>query len=85
MFRKAEQEVMNMAYNYNKLKGAIKEYYGTQENFAAHLGISTAALSARLNNKSKFSQDEIVKACELVHINPEDIASYFFTYKVQKN
>ena len=74
-----------MAYNYDKLRGAIKEHFGTQEKFAESMGMSIPALSARLNNKSKFSQDEIVKACELFHIMPEDIASYFFTYEIQKN
>lgn len=74
-----------MSYNYNKLRGAIKEVYGTQEAFANRMGMSNAALSQRLNNKSKFSQDEIVRACELCGIKPADIASYFFASEVQKS
>lgn len=74
-----------MYYNYNKLRGAIKEFYGTQEAFAKRMGMSNAALSQRLTNKSKFSQDEIIRACELCGIKPADIAAYFFASEVQKN
>lgn len=71
-----------MAFNYNKLRGRIREKYGTQEDFAKALGIGTVSLSYKLNNKSEWSQQEINKAVELLRIEDNDIVSYFFTEKV---
>ncbi|MGP2526459.1 DUF739 family protein [Acidaminococcus sp. LBK-2] len=67
-----------MSYEYSKLKGRIKEIFGTQEAFAAAMGMSSAALSARLNNVNNFSQAEIDLACKLLHIPDGEIRSYFF-------
>lgn len=74
-----------MAFDYNKLRGKIKEIYGTQDNFAAALGIGRVSLSQRLNNLLDFSQEEIHKSCDLLKIDKEDIPKYFFTLEVQKN
>lgn len=74
-----------MAYDYSRLKGSIKEHYVTQENFAAVMGMTEGALSARLNNKTRFKQDEIVRACEFLNINPADIGDYFFKRKIQES
>lgn len=74
-----------MAYDYSKLRGRIKEKFGTQENFATALKLSATALSQRLNNISKFTQDEIVLACQLLQIRDADAFDYFFTRKIQKN
>ena len=65
-------------YNYKKLRGRIKEYYDTQEKFADELGIGRVSLSQRLNNKLEFRQDEIKLAAELLEIQVERIAYYFF-------
>lgn len=67
-----------MSYDYSKLKGRIKEVFGTQEAFAAAMEMSSAALSARLNNVNNFSQAEIDLACQLLHIPDGEIRSYFF-------
>lgn len=67
-----------MSYEYSKLKGRIKEVFGTQEAFAAAMGMSSAVLSARLNNVNNFSQAEIDLACKLLHIPDGEIRSYFF-------
>lgn len=72
-----------LMYDYRKLRGKIKEYYDTQNAFAAALGISKSALSARLLSKTSFSQSEIIMSCELLHIEDSDIRVYFFTPKVQ--
>lgn len=71
-----------MAYDYRKLKGRIREIYGTQDNFAEKLGIGRVSLSKRLTNKLEFSQTEIKKSCELLNIEPENVSLYFFTLKV---
>lgn len=71
-------------FNYNKLRGKIREVFNTQAAFAEALGISSTSLSEKLNNKVEFSQKEIEKAVELLQIPKEDIPIYFFTLEVQK-
>lgn len=67
-----------MQWNYSKLRGKIKEIFGTQEAFAEALGIGRVSLSQRLNNLLEFTQDEMFKACELLKISTCDISDYFF-------
>lgn len=74
-----------MAFDYNKLRGKIKEIYGTQDKFAQKLGIGRVSLSQRLNNVLEFTQKEINDSCELLRINKEDVSQYFFSEKVQKH
>lgn len=71
-----------MIFEYNKLKGKIREVAGTQENFANMIGISTVSLSLRLNNKAFWSQDEINKSCEVLAIPDTEVSAYFFNQKV---
>ncbi|SFS08955.1 DUF739 family protein [Anaeromicropila populeti] len=65
-------------FYYNKLLGKIKEFYSTQEAFAAALGIGRVSLSQRLNNKIEFSQLEIYNATKLLNIEVADIPTYFY-------
>ena len=74
-----------MEFNYNKLRGKIKEVYGTQDSFAEALGIGRVSLSQRLNNSADFSNLEIFSACRLLGISQLEIAEYFFNPKVQKS
>lgn len=71
-----------MEFDYSKLRGRIKEVFGTQDNFADSLNMGRVSLSQRLTNKLEFSQSEIMKSCELLKFEPSEIPSYFFTYKV---
>lgn len=71
-----------MPYDYGKLRGRIKEKCGTQDKFSGQLGIGRVSLSQRLNNQLEFSQDEILKACDILDIERVDIPLYFFTTKV---
>ena len=73
-----------MEYNFQRLKGRIKEYYGNQDLFANELKISTTSLNNKLNNKTKFSYDEVQIMIDKLHINPTDINSIFFTKNVRK-
>jgi transcriptional regulator with XRE-family HTH domain len=75
---------MDMAFNYNKLRGRIVERFGTQSAFAKALGVSERTLSLKLNGKIYFAQDEIVLAAELLKISEPDIQIYFFTQEVQR-
>lgn len=70
--------------NYRKLKGRIVEFYENQRAFAKALGIDYTSLNARLNNKTQWKTDDIVKACELLEIPLEEAHIYFFTPKVEK-
>lgn len=71
-----------MEFDYSKLRGRIKEIFGTQDNFADSLNIGRVSLSQRLTGKLEFSQEEIMKSCELLKFDPAEIPSYFFTPKV---
>ena len=74
-----------MAFCYDKLKGRITEVCGTKQHFAELMGISKATMSAKINNKSEFTQPEIAKAIAILNLEKSDIPTYFFTFEVQKN
>lgn len=74
-----------MAFDYSKLRGKIKEVFGTQSAFAKAMGLSGVTLSAKLNNTVAFTQAEINKACSLLKIPLEFIPVYFFTEKVKNS
>lgn len=71
-----------MIYDYSKLKGRIKERCNTQDKFSEQLGISRTSLSQRLNNQLEFSQDEILRSCDVLGITRREIPVYFFVEKV---
>nr|DAJ63489.1 MAG TPA: Protein of unknown function (DUF739) [Caudoviricetes sp.] len=72
-----------MQFVYSKLRGRIREICGTDQHFAELMGVANATISAKLNNKSEFSQQEIFKAVEILNLDSSDISSYFFTPVVQ--
>lgn len=74
---------MAKEFDYSKLKGKIKEVYGTQKNFASAMLMSTVTLSAKLNNKISWTQAEMNLACDLLSIPYEFIPVIFFTEKVK--
>lgn len=71
-----------MAFDYARLKGRIIEKYGTQSNFVRAFGISENSFSLKMNNKSRFSSDDIIKMTEMLDIEKEEVGKYFFTLKV---
>lgn len=74
-----------MEFDYSKLKGKIKEIYGTQTEFANAIGLSFVSVSKKLNNLRQFKQSDIAKISRVLNIAEEDIPIYFFTPKVHKN
>jgi hypothetical protein len=68
--------------DYRKLRGRIKEMFDTNGAFAEALELDPATLSSKLNNKSEWTTNEIVKACELLNIALSDAHLYFFIAKV---
>ena len=71
--------------NYAKLRGKIREVFGTQEAFASALGMNTVSLSQRLTGKLEWKTSEIAEACQLLGIPLADNAAYFFTREVKKS
>lgn len=69
--------------SYAKLRGKIREVFGTQEAFADAMGITKSGMSMRLNNKVKWTLDEVTNAVDLLKIEDHEIPSYFFTPKVR--
>lgn len=68
--------------SYGKLKGKIREVFGTQKAFADAIGLSVVAVNQRLNGKVQWKTPEIAKACEVLHIPLVHAWQYFFTLKV---
>ena len=69
-------------FDYNKLKGRLKEKGITQERLAQIIGRDKSTISLRLNNQSLFVQDEIDKIIKALEIPASEIEAYFFTNKV---
>lgn len=74
----------DLLFDYSKVRGKIKEVFGTQSAFAEAMNMSPVSLSEKLNNKVQFSQKEIDRACDLIQISKEEIPIYFFTPKVKE-
>ena len=51
-----------MEFEYAKVKGKIREKFGTQADFASAMGLSATTISDKLNNKSPWTQKEIDSA-----------------------
>lgn len=72
-----------MAFNYDKLRGRIVEVFGSQYRFAEAMEWSDRTLSLKMNGIRAWKQTDICKAISLLHLNENDIPSYFFAEKVQ--
>lgn len=72
----------DIEFDYSKLRGRTVEKAGTMKGLAAALGINPATLSVKIHNKAEFTQREIMRACEVLEIEPIDIPTYFFERKV---
>lgn len=68
--------------SYSKLRGKIREVFGTQEAFASEMGMDCSTLSLKLNGKSEWTRLEIEKACDLLFIPVVEVHLYFFAAKV---
>ena len=71
-----------MIFDYSKLRGKITEIYGSQLAFVKDLGTSENTFSRKLNNKVRFSVDDIILIIKLLNIQTYEIGEYFFTVKV---
>jgi len=67
-----------LKFKYNKLRGRIREVFGSEKEFAKHLGIKHNTLSGKINNKYSWRQNEIYKASKILNIPKKEIPTYFF-------
>lgn len=74
-----------MLFDYRKLRGRIIEKYGSQSKFVKAFGVSSNTFSQKMNNKVRFTSDDIVKMTRLLEISTCDIGPYFFEILVSKN
>ena len=65
-------------YDYRKLRGLIREVFGTEGAFAEALNRSQNYLSKVFKGESYFSQKDIDLGSELLGILPHEIGTYFF-------
>lgn len=68
-----------MQYAYRKLRGRIKEVFGTQEAFAEALGLSKNSVSKKLNGKTEFSQSDVERWAKLLNIKRSEYGEFFYT------
>ena len=67
-----------MIFDYKKLRGKIIEMYGSQSAFVKDFGTSENTFSRKLNNKVRFSVDDITLIIKLLKIQTYEIGEYFF-------
>lgn len=66
--------------SFDKLKGKMTERRVSQKRMAKELGITVQSLNAKLNGRSKFTLEEVVKITEILSL--EDPVDIFFAPSV---
>ena len=68
--------------SFDKLKGKMTEAHVSQDKLSKYLGITVQSLNAKINGRSPFTLEEVVKITEYLALeNPVDI---FFNPSVSK-
>ena len=70
------------AFDFSRLRGKIIECYGTRQSFAEAIDITPTTIGNKLDGGGTWTQDEIIKICDLLSIPYKDIPSYFFVKRV---
>lgn len=65
-----------------ELKGRIVQKFGSQGRFAKHIGKTEQTVTAKLNGRSQFSQDDILEWCNALDIEADEVGRYFFAHKL---
>ena len=65
-------------FNYSKLKGRIVEKVGTYQAFSEAMGWSLNTNGRKLSGRAAWTQEEIIKACEILDIDLTAVVEYFF-------
>lgn len=64
--------------DYSKLRGKIKEIYGSEKKLAEEMKIDPATLSRKLNNPNGLKTTDVQVMIEMLHIEPKEVYEYFF-------
>jgi DNA-binding XRE family transcriptional regulator len=64
--------------SYPKVRGAIREKFGTQAAFAKALGINPSTLVKKLAGKVEWTVSEVQASAKLLGIPNDSITDYFF-------
>lgn len=67
-----------MKFNNSKLRGKIRENFGSEYAFGEGLGMALSTLSSKLNNKSEFTRSEILRIVKLLNLKKEEVYDVFF-------
>lgn len=67
-----------MKYSNKKLRGKIREKFGTEKEFAKHLNITSTTVSLKLNGKGDWTRSEMEKIVNVLSVKREEIMKYFF-------
>ena len=65
---------------YAKLRGAIREIFKRQEEFARAMNMHPTTLSKKLSGLTDWTREEMERACQLLGIPAEQIHIYFFSH-----
>lgn len=68
-----------MNFVYNKLRGKIVEMFGSQKEFSKQINLSEQSVTAKLNGRSDFSQEDIIRWSNALEIKLDEIGAYFFS------
>ena len=71
-----------MVFDYSRLRGRIIERFGSQREFANHLGVSEQTITSKMTSKTFLGQDDIIAWSEALDIEANDIGSFFFAKKL---
>lgn len=71
-----------MQKEHSKLRGKIVEKYGTQAVFAERIGKTEQSVTAKLNGRSQFSQEDVVTWSNALGILVNEVGEYFFANKL---
>lgn len=78
------EEVNEMQFDYSLLRGRIRQILNTDKNFAAAIDRTPQYISMVFKDKAYFAPKDIVKACKVLDIKPEEVGTYFFTLRVYR-
>jgi transcriptional regulator with XRE-family HTH domain len=76
--------MMDMLFDYSKLRGRIVEKFGTMSAFADYIGISEVALSRKLNNKIAISREDMIAWSKALDVSLNEYGAFYFAQKLNE-
>jgi len=70
---------MDTKFDYSNLKGLIRKKLGSDKEFAKAINRTPQFVSMVFCHKTYFSMIDILRAIDVLEIDPGDIKLYFFT------